>query len=182
MTNAFCGFMGAPRVNRRLMPRFVRSYMKPRNTADTEIMERTIERARTRQGAATCAALWRSFATDAHDLRDRLYDTSPLQRMRVQCILHRRQDPALLEKAAGNQFSAKVFPIPANAEKGAYDISLVLVSYFVASFGSYAGLTLAVELFNARTTKSKRILHWLGAFTLGSCIWSLSTPSMRYRT
>jgi outer membrane protein OmpA-like peptidoglycan-associated protein len=32
-------------------------------------------------------------------------------------FLHRRQDPALLEKAAGNQFSAKVFPIPPNARK-----------------------------------------------------------------
>src|SRR5262249_30682432 len=26
--------------------------------------------------------------------------------------LHRRQDPALLEQAAGNEFSARVFPIP----------------------------------------------------------------------
>jgi hypothetical protein len=32
-------------------------------------------------------------------------------------FLHRRQDPALLEKAAGNQFTAKVFPIPAKSEK-----------------------------------------------------------------
>jgi outer membrane protein OmpA-like peptidoglycan-associated protein len=32
-------------------------------------------------------------------------------------FLHRRQDPALLEKAAGNQFTAKVFPIAGNAEK-----------------------------------------------------------------
>src|SRR5512140_1388600 len=32
-------------------------------------------------------------------------------------FLHRRQDPALLEKAAGNQFSARVFPIPAKADK-----------------------------------------------------------------
>ena len=32
-------------------------------------------------------------------------------------FLHRRQDPALLEKAAGNQFTARVFPIPARAEK-----------------------------------------------------------------
>ncbi|HUQ01792.1 MAG TPA: VIT domain-containing protein [Kofleriaceae bacterium] len=32
-------------------------------------------------------------------------------------FLHRKQDPALLEKAAGNQFSARVFPIPANADK-----------------------------------------------------------------
>jgi len=32
-------------------------------------------------------------------------------------FLHRRQDPALLEKAAGNQFTARVFPIPAKADK-----------------------------------------------------------------
>ena len=32
-------------------------------------------------------------------------------------FLHRRQDPALLEKGAGNQFTAKVFPIPAMGDK-----------------------------------------------------------------
>jgi len=32
-------------------------------------------------------------------------------------FLHRRQDPALLEKAAGNQFTAKVFPIAASSDK-----------------------------------------------------------------
>ncbi len=32
-------------------------------------------------------------------------------------FLHRRQDPALLEKGAGNQFTAKVFPIPGMADK-----------------------------------------------------------------
>ncbi|MCB9560141.1 MAG: AgmX/PglI C-terminal domain-containing protein [Kofleriaceae bacterium] len=32
-------------------------------------------------------------------------------------FLHRRQDPALLEKAAGNQFTARVFPIPAGGDK-----------------------------------------------------------------
>ncbi|HSD89950.1 MAG TPA: VIT domain-containing protein, partial [Kofleriaceae bacterium] len=32
-------------------------------------------------------------------------------------FLHRKQDPALLEKAAGNQFTAKVFPIAPNAQK-----------------------------------------------------------------
>ncbi len=32
-------------------------------------------------------------------------------------FLHRRQDPALLEKAPGNQFTAKVFPIAPNADK-----------------------------------------------------------------
>ncbi len=32
-------------------------------------------------------------------------------------FLHRRQDPALLEKQAGNQFQARVFPIPAKGQK-----------------------------------------------------------------
>src|SRR5205814_66468 len=32
-------------------------------------------------------------------------------------FLHRRQDPALLEKAPGNQFTAKVFPIAPKADK-----------------------------------------------------------------
>jgi hypothetical protein len=32
-------------------------------------------------------------------------------------FLHRRQDPALLETEAGNEFSARVFPIPAGATK-----------------------------------------------------------------
>jgi len=32
-------------------------------------------------------------------------------------FLHRRQDPALLEQSAGNEFSARVFPIPARGRK-----------------------------------------------------------------
>ncbi|MCW5813738.1 MAG: hypothetical protein KIT84_22100 [Labilithrix sp.] len=32
-------------------------------------------------------------------------------------FLHRKQDPALMEKAAGNEFSARVFPIPARGIK-----------------------------------------------------------------
>ena len=32
-------------------------------------------------------------------------------------FLHRKQDPALLEKSAGNEFSARVFPIPARGKK-----------------------------------------------------------------
>src|SRR5690606_573813 len=38
-------------------------------------------------------------------------------------FLHRRQDPALLEKSAGNRFSARVFPIPARGVKE------IIVSY-----------------------------------------------------
>jgi len=44
-----------------------------------------------------------------------------VERKRAQQVyedfLHRKQDPALLEKSAGNQFSARVFPIEANASK-----------------------------------------------------------------
>lgn len=32
-------------------------------------------------------------------------------------FLHRRQDPALMEQGAGNEFSARVFPIPARGQK-----------------------------------------------------------------
>ncbi|HEY8076505.1 MAG TPA: VIT and VWA domain-containing protein, partial [Labilithrix sp.] len=32
-------------------------------------------------------------------------------------FLHRKQDPALMEKSAGNEFSARVFPIPARGKK-----------------------------------------------------------------
>ncbi|MCP4603889.1 MAG: AgmX/PglI C-terminal domain-containing protein [Proteobacteria bacterium] len=38
-------------------------------------------------------------------------------RVAYEDFLHRKQDPALLEKKAGNQFRARVFPIPAKAKK-----------------------------------------------------------------
>jgi hypothetical protein len=38
-------------------------------------------------------------------------------RVAYEDFLHRRQDPALLEAEAGNEFSARVFPIPANGTK-----------------------------------------------------------------
>jgi len=38
-------------------------------------------------------------------------------RVAYEDFLHHRQDPALLEAEAGNEFSARVFPIPAGATK-----------------------------------------------------------------
>jgi tetratricopeptide (TPR) repeat protein len=38
-------------------------------------------------------------------------------RIAYEDFLHRRQDPALMEREAGNIYSARVFPIPANGEK-----------------------------------------------------------------
>ena len=40
-----------------------------------------------------------------------------LARRAYEDFLHRRQDPALLERAAGNLFTARVFPIPASGDK-----------------------------------------------------------------
>ena len=38
-------------------------------------------------------------------------------RVAYEDFLHRKQDPALLESAAGNEFSARIFPIPAKGRK-----------------------------------------------------------------
>jgi hypothetical protein len=46
-----------------------------------------------------------------------------LARRSYEDVLHRKQDPALLETAAGNQFAARVFPIPPDADKH------IIVSY-----------------------------------------------------
>lgn len=47
-------------------------------------------------------------------------------------FLHRKQDPALLEKEAGNEFRARIFPIPANGEKN------LIVSYSQPLIGADA--------------------------------------------
>lgn len=67
---AFCRMLGTPAIARRVFPRFIHSYMKPRNRHDHEIRDRAIDRAKTKDGAATAASLWRSFGTQSHDLRE----------------------------------------------------------------------------------------------------------------
>jgi hypothetical protein len=49
-------------------------------------------------------------------------------------FLHRRQDPALLEQGAGNEFSARVFPIPPRAPKE------LIIAYAQRIDGSHATL------------------------------------------
>jgi pimeloyl-ACP methyl ester carboxylesterase len=73
LTMAFCRLMGAEAVTRRVMPRFVRAYMKPQTTSDERIVARAVARARTDDGVRTAASLWRSFATPEYDLRDRAH-------------------------------------------------------------------------------------------------------------
>ena len=63
--------------------------------------------------------------------------------------------------------------LPSTIEKGEFIPLLVLASYIVASVGSFTGLTLATNILNAPTMNEKRMLHWVGAFALGSGIWSM---------
>jgi pimeloyl-ACP methyl ester carboxylesterase len=62
--------IGTPAVAARLMPRFVRSYMRPRTAGDRAIVSRAVTRARSPQGAAIAASMWRSFASPDHDLHE----------------------------------------------------------------------------------------------------------------
>ena len=63
--------------------------------------------------------------------------------------------------------------MPHNVETGTYILPLVLLSYVIASFGSFTGLMLATDIFQAKTKKLKDLLHWGGAFALGAGIWSM---------
>ena len=77
-TRAFCRMMGTPTTARWVLPRFVPAYMKARTSADERIVRKAIARARTEDGVATAASLWRSFSTPEYDLRDRAYQiTAP---------------------------------------------------------------------------------------------------------
>lgn len=69
MTRAFCGFLGRPAVTARLLPHLIPRYMRPRSDLDRRIVERAVARARTPEGTAVAADLWRSFNDPAYDLR-----------------------------------------------------------------------------------------------------------------
>jgi signal transduction histidine kinase/NO-binding membrane sensor protein with MHYT domain/CheY-like chemotaxis protein len=62
---------------------------------------------------------------------------------------------------------------PAHVETGSYNFSLVALSYLVAAIGSYAGLTLARGMVEAKTVSARNIMHIAGAFALGAGIWSM---------
>jgi pimeloyl-ACP methyl ester carboxylesterase len=68
-SRAFCATMGRPAVARSVFPLFTRAYMRPKTDDDQRIVGNVVARARTREGARTAAALWRSFSQPAHDLR-----------------------------------------------------------------------------------------------------------------
>jgi len=69
-TRGFCAVMGRPEIARLVFPVFVRAYMHARAAGDRAIVKRVVARGRTREGARTAAALWRSFTEPGHNLRD----------------------------------------------------------------------------------------------------------------
>lgn len=90
ITRTFCRVMGTEAITRRVLPGFVKRYMQAKTVNDQAIIERTVARARTPEGSALAASLWRSFATPEHDLRDQADKlTAPTQ------IIWGKQDKAL---------------------------------------------------------------------------------------
>ncbi|MCX2933156.1 alpha/beta hydrolase [Mycobacterium sp. CVI_P3] len=71
LTNMYCRILGMPAVMRRVLPRFVRSYLGAQSDNDQAVLRRVTERANTDQGVRLAAALWRSFAAADADLRGR---------------------------------------------------------------------------------------------------------------
>ncbi|UMB68697.1 alpha/beta fold hydrolase [Mycobacterium paraterrae] len=69
VVGSFCRLLGTPSVMKRVLPRSIRSYMKATSDNDLAIQERALARARTPEGVALAAALWRSFAAPEHNLR-----------------------------------------------------------------------------------------------------------------
>ena len=69
ITNLYCRTLGMPAVMKRVLPRFIRSYMKATSENDYAVQERALARAHTQDGVILTAALWRSFAAPEYDLR-----------------------------------------------------------------------------------------------------------------
>ncbi len=63
--------------------------------------------------------------------------------------------------------------IPASAETGEYIPYLVLISYIIASVGSFTGLRLAGHIHKASGENIRNLLHLGGAFAFGVGIWSM---------
>jgi pimeloyl-ACP methyl ester carboxylesterase len=70
-SNFYARVLGRPAVMKRLLPRFIPSYMKATGDTDHAIQERELARAKTREGVVLTAAMWRSFASPEHNLRPR---------------------------------------------------------------------------------------------------------------
>jgi pimeloyl-ACP methyl ester carboxylesterase len=74
LTRAYCRILGTPTIFRLAAASLVRSYMKAETDNDDSIVDRVLTKSKTPEGVRTATALWRSFATPEHDLRDRAKD------------------------------------------------------------------------------------------------------------
>jgi signal transduction histidine kinase/NO-binding membrane sensor protein with MHYT domain/CheY-like chemotaxis protein len=73
--------------------------------------------------------------------------------------------------------------LPAKFEQGSYSLSLVLLSFVVASIASYTGVILATLMPSAQTKPIRNIIHGCGALSWGSGIWSMHFIGMiAYKT
>jgi pimeloyl-ACP methyl ester carboxylesterase len=63
-----CRLLGTPAVSRRVRRGFIPGYMKAANDNDRAVQARAVAKARTREGAAVAAGIWRSFLDPAYDL------------------------------------------------------------------------------------------------------------------
>ena len=66
-----CCLLGSSTVSRLIMPRMVSGYMSPQTAEDELICQKTVTRARSKEGAWVCASLWHSFLDPEHNLRPR---------------------------------------------------------------------------------------------------------------
>ncbi len=66
-----------------------------------------------------------------------------------------------------------IHTVPENAMIGSYTPYLVILSYVVAAFGSYTGLSLASEYKKAQTPALKKTMLITGAAAMGCAIWSM---------
>ncbi|GAB2515809.1 alpha/beta fold hydrolase [Nocardia heshunensis] len=71
LTRAYCNLYGSAAVARYLIPRSVRSYMKPVSPADDAVIDRATRVAATAAGRATYRSLWHSFNDPGYDLTTR---------------------------------------------------------------------------------------------------------------
>jgi pimeloyl-ACP methyl ester carboxylesterase len=69
VTRALCRALGTPAIARRVLPRLVRGYMKPRNAFDQAVGERAAAFAGSAAGSRVAASVWRSFTAPEYDLR-----------------------------------------------------------------------------------------------------------------
>ncbi len=68
--------------------------------------------------------------------------------------------------------------LPANAETGVYNITLVLFSYIIAVLASYTALGFSSHLIKDDKKLNKKFIHISGACSMGAGIWSMHFVGM----